>query len=501
MRRRTLISMIFLMIPALSLGGSTIAQENDRARALRKLDECLNPKPKAMCQYDFNQPCLDALKAGLSAERAAQARHTVALRHLAMARETLLCEFCTPWVRAQCRIKGIQEDVALMNLQEALRVMPTYLEARSTLVHFYVDRSNLVEAYRLAKESVFLQPEAAEGQHLLGYVCLRLKRWDEAMGAYRRAAESDPKRYSTSLGDVATSLDLFREAQDAYQVALRLAPRDPAVYARLAVLEERRGNTAAAEEQFAEVLRLSPDFFQKPYNKTYAEAYERILSRPTNKGATDEAGPPVASGSGFFVTESGHVVTNAHVVAAAHRVLARMADGGLLEATVLALDRGNDLALLKVDGRYAALPLSQEAPRLGAAVAVAGFPNPDMQGLAIKVTRGEINSVTGARDDPRLLQISAQVQPGNSGGPLVDMRGNVIGVIVSRLNDARALKESGSLPQNVNYAIKAAYLAAFLAANVEAKIQLPTPSSRALSMEEVAAKAEKATVLIIAERQ
>jgi len=502
MLSRVTASIAVLLTAALAVPGKSTAQGIDGVRALRRLDECLNPKHISACQYDYFQPCLEALRAGLSAERAADAHYAMALRHLAMAESPDACGFCTNHVfRANCEIKGIQEDAALLALQEALRRRPTHQAARSSLVLFFMDRKNLIEAYRLAKEGVSLQPGEAYSHYLLSSVCIRLGRWDEALDTSRRAAEIKPSAYLDSLGDLATSLGLFGEALDAYQAALRLAPDQARLHASLAVLQEKRGDTAAAEKEFARVLQLSPEFFQKPYNRRYAESYERILTQPTGKGPAAEPAREAASGSGFFVTQSGHLITNAHVVAGAYRILARTANGRFLAAELLALDQSRDLALLKVEGQHSALPLSREVPRRGAAVAVAGFPNPDMQGLSIKITRGEINSLTGARDDPRLLQISAQVQPGNSGGPLIDMKGNVSGVVVARLDDAMAFEASGSLPQNVNYAVKASYLVEFLAANAEVNNLLLVPASRALSMEDVADKAEKATVLIVAERQ
>jgi S1-C subfamily serine protease len=99
---------------------------------------------------------------------------------------------------------------------------------------------------------------------------------------------------------------------------------------------------------------------------------------------------------------------------------------------------------------------------LGDSVSTLGFPNPELQGNAPKFTRGEINSLAGLRDDPHRFQISAPIQPGNSGGPLLDRSGNVVGLVQSTLNDARQLLATGLVPQNVNYALKSEYLVRFL---------------------------------------
>ena len=96
------------------------------------------------------------------------------------------------------------------------------------------------------------------------------------------------------------------------------------------------------------------------------------------------------------------------------------------------------------------------------AVATVGFPNTGLQGFAPKLAKGEIASLGGAQDDARHSQSSAPIQPGNSGGALVDERGNVIGVVMSKLSQQAALATSGTLAENVNHAVKSIYLLGFL---------------------------------------
>jgi serine protease Do len=121
------------------------------------------------------------------------------------------------------------------------------------------------------------------------------------------------------------------------------------------------------------------------------------------------------------------------------------------------------MAVLKVEGEFTPLPLlSSRLVSLGEPVFTIGFPNAAMQGLEPKLTRGEINSLSGAKDDPRHFQMSVAIQPGNSGGPLVTEEGNVVGVVTRRLNDVNTLERTGLLPQNVNYALKSSFVLAFL---------------------------------------
>jgi len=169
----------------------------------------------------------------------------------------------------------------------------------------------------------------------------------------------------------------------------------------------------------------------------------------------------MVSGSGFFITEDGYFITNAHVVKNARRVKIQQA-GKTLPAVIVRSDETNDLALLKVQGHFKPLPISTNAVNLGQSVFTIGFPDMRLQGTEPKYTDGKISSMNGLKDDPTEYQISVPVQPGNSGGPLVDLAGNVEGVIVARLNDFAALAFGGSLPQNVNYAIKGSVLRDFL---------------------------------------
>jgi len=132
---------------------------------------------------------------------------------------------------------------------------------------------------------------------------------------------------------------------------------------------------------------------------------------------------------------------------------------------------------------------------------VTGFsPTSGLQGFAPKLAKGEIASLSGAADDARYFPISVPVQPGNSGGALVDERGNVVGVVSAKLDAAVALKSSGALPENVNYAVKSSFLLSFLESvpEVSAKLKEPKPSQTATpKFEDVVRDAEQAAVLVL----
>src|SRR5262249_57418929 len=111
------------------------------------------------------------------------------------------------------------------------------------------------------------------------------------------------------------------------------------------------------------------------------------------------------------------------------------------------------------------LPAFRSPPRLGESIAIFGFPLTGLLSSSGNFTTGSVAAVTGLSDDSRMVQISAPVQPGNSGGPLIDKYGNVIGVIVAKLNAIGVASVTNDIPQNVNFAIKSPLATHFLASN------------------------------------
>ena len=236
-----------------------------------------------------------------------------------------------------------------------------------------------------------------------------------------------------------------------------------------------------------------------------AEVQERqkqtaeVLAKPETTG----------SGSGFVVSRSGEILTSLHAVE-------RCAAGATItfgdisrHAMVQAQDADNDLALLVVDSEESCAwwsptcsavfdrPASfSELPRasLGTEIAVAGYPLKGLLAPTLNVTRGNVSSLTGLGNEAKWLQISAPVQHGNSGGPVLDNAGNVIGVVTAKLNAVRTAQETGDVPQNVNFALKGAVVRSFLEIyGIEYSRQ---PSNEALRPEDLAMLAHGFTVAV-----
>lgn len=228
-----------------------------------------------------------------------------------------------------------------------------------------------------------------------------------------------------------------------------------------------------------------------------------IASRPKPKPKGELIPKPYwalklrGNGTGFFVTKNGYLLTNYHVVKGARRVEIRTTNGIRMEALVVKEDRLNDLAILKVDGEdFKPLPIAQsESVGLGEDVFTVGFPQISIQGMSEKLTKGSISALAGMRDDDSRFQTSTPVQPGNSGGALMDHHGNVIGVIVSKLRN-----DVGFDSQNVNYAIKAALAKKLLDTipGINGKLVKPHPRNNSRPFtQEVAKKTQAAAVMVL----
>jgi len=173
--------------------------------------------------------------------------------------------------------------------------------------------------------------------------------------------------------------------------------------------------------------------------------------------APDE--PVTSSGTGFFVSTDGLLLTANHMVDEAKVIKVTLSDGSIAEAKVEAADPANDLALLSI-GKKSPAHLSLAAPRsakLGQKVFTIGFPATAILGQDPQYTDGAISSLSGVKGAAPLLQISVPIQPGNSGGPLVNENGEVVGIITASAAVEFFFAATSTLPQNVNWAIKSEY--------------------------------------------
>ena len=199
----------------------------------------------------------------------------------------------------------------------------------------------------------------------------------------------------------------------------------------------------------------------------------------------------VASGTGFYVSGEGHIVTNHHVINGCGEVKVH-AEGKSTTATILAEDASNDLALLKISNKPPhVFAFSNESPYPLQNIIVAGFPFGDEVSSSLKFTTGVISSLAGIGDNYSQMQIDAAIQPGNSGGPIIDELGNVVGVAVSKLDVDKVYEDFGVIPENTNFGIKGSVVKTLLQSN---DVELKSPNTGELPKSQLSKITTKGTL-------
>ncbi|WBL78834.1 serine protease [Bradyrhizobium xenonodulans] len=232
--------------------------------------------------------------------------------------------------------------------------------------------------------------------------------------------------------------------------------------------------------------------------------FTKVAAKPAVAG--DKQGAPPAkpgrtgtfTGTGFVASPNGHVVTNSHVIdGCTGDIKGNLAGEAAMVLRVVSSDATNDLALLQAPATAAFKDFAKIRDRSmhsGDSVVAIGFPLHGYLTSDLTVTTGIVSSLSGFRNHTGRLQISAAVQPGNSGGPLFDLSGQVAGVVVAKLNALRMIKETGQLTENINFAIKTGALRDFLDNSV-VPYQTAEPKGE-LKTTDIAANARAYTMLI-----
>ena len=188
-----------------------------------------------------------------------------------------------------------------------------------------------------------------------------------------------------------------------------------------------------------------------------------IRSYPKQAGSAQAAIPQAISslslGTCFVASPDGIVITSQHVVDGKSEVRIRLAGGSEYSAKILHASRSNDIAILRIPiSGSAYLPLAKpRSARAGDIVFTVGFPSSSVLGIQPKFTEGSISAMSGLMDEPTYMQVSIPIQPGNSGGPVVNQQGEVVGIVAATAAVESFYRATGSLPQNVNWAVKAEY--------------------------------------------
>jgi S1-C subfamily serine protease len=352
---------------------------------------------------------------------------------------------------------------ALRKMEEAARIYPNSFEINFSMGYVQILAGKHNEAIRFLQQARRINPKSAETLNNLGVANMQLRQYVDGINFLLQAAE---------LGDSAPLCQNLVNGIAALPASSRNTPQiKPAIDAAM-ILASKYGVTGPSG--VVTIIGLPA----------------RGAGAPPGD-AEGRGGTGMWSGTGFFINDAGLIVTNRHVVKGATTMVVMVGDVRT-PAEVVKIDEEQDLALVKLKTVAAKTPFVQLAkadnPGDGAECTVLGFPMLDQLGGSIKVTRGIVSS-GNAREEGADVMTDAKVNPGNSGGPMLDRYGNVLGVVTMKTANA-AFQDSYGM------AISAGKVRKFLAKN-KVTVDAATPGAAALSAEEIAAKVKPATVCII----
>jgi S1-C subfamily serine protease len=342
-------------------------------------------------------------------------------------------------------------EEAVRAFRRAYAINPDYPGALFNQAAAHSNLNQHAEAFRVYGQYVLQVPDDATGWVRMGYTASRLKRPREAAALLERAQVMEPGVFDT-----------IPTARETWERAIARAGAQPPA---------------------------TPDQV-----RTWVASVDPAPSAPSGAPSVGGGGSVAGTGSGFAVSAGGYVLTNAHVVDACVSVRVRAEGREAVPAAVVRSDDANDLALLRAP-RLTVAPLGLRAApaRPGESVVVTGYPLSSVMGTRTVTTTGSVSALVGLGNDARYMQISAPVQAGNSGGPVLDQTGAVVGIVASKLDAGRVYRATGDLPQNVNFAIKASVARLFL--EIEG-LSLTAATGSLKAAPDVAAIGRRATVLV-----
>ena len=410
---------------------------------------------------------------------------------------------------------------AIADFSQAIEINPQDAKSYSDRGHAKGEKGNIDGSIADFSKAIELNPQFAGAYYDRGVAKTDKGDFDGAIADYNKAIELDPQ-YADAYGgrgNAKLKKGDYDGAVADFSQAIVINPQDAGSYSNRGLMKASKGDYDGAIADFNQAIALDPQdadgyYFNRGTAKNEKGDHEGALSdynkaislRRAHEDNSSSAPPSVqpdtekgvSLGTGFFVTSSGYLLTDFHVVKGASTIMVKIGNG-IVPASLVAKDTVNDIALLKIDGTHACLPLGDSSSTmLGQTVFTVGFPEPELQGLSPKFTKGDVSSLAGVQDDPRMFQVSVPLQPGNSGGCLVDESGNVVGLIEGTMSTVETAKQSGDLLQNVNYATKINYAKTLLDTVPDAKSGLMPMKTAPAPFTGQVKSVEDATVFIIA---
>jgi S1-C subfamily serine protease len=234
----------------------------------------------------------------------------------------------------------------------------------------------------------------------------------------------------------------------------------------------------------------------EPGTVAYTE-FDRLCKAPRSDLA-NSGGGGISTGTAW-ATNKGYLVTASHVIDGGSKIEVYQNSQKIGEAKVVANDPANDVAVLRYvpagGKKIRIIPLADKPGAMGKSVFTLGFPAPDVMGQAIKMSAGDISATSGIQDDARFMQMSIPIQPGNSGGPVIGFDGAAVGVVSSKLVKLSEDRDAAK-PENVNYAVKIAYVRPLLEDLPDLADYVPVKAT-AGNTEDLIAQAREAVFMLV----
>lgn len=203
--------------------------------------------------------------------------------------------------------------------------------------------------------------------------------------------------------------------------------------------------------------------------------------------------------TGFFITNEGHFLTSYHVIKGKNDIWIKDLSGRKIQAQILDIDEANDVAIGKVNMRTNPIPIgTQSSVEKGDEVLTLGYPLLMIQGNEQKASFGRVNAFSGIRGNKVVYQIDVPVQPGNSGGPLLNERGVAIGVVKATFNQMAALRTIGTIAQGISYAVKSDRIIPMLKRKLGNRVTYSNGTKSYDDVSDIIAKYERSVFVLVA---
>ena len=389
----------------------------------------------------------------------------------------------TLWEEYLRGVSGTKTLAGTKKLEDILKIYPNHFPANFELGYVYLIKITRVEganaeidkSIKSLETAVKINPRSAESLSNLAIAYNFRRRYkDSAVTAYKAAQIKDTKEIVQNL------ISALSYAPEGMR---RNNPEVKPIVDEAALLASRHGLGAAQGW-----LYVRPRFGEKGSDDDDSDG------GPARKGL-------IGSGTGFFVSADGYIMTNRHVAGGADKLMVRLSDGTMKTAEKIVIDDDQDIAIIKIDqtkkAEYPFIKLAgYDVPNVGTDVTVMGFPLGGAMGMNVKITRGVVTSLEDDVKSPCDVIVDAQVNPGNSGGPMLDKYGNLMALVAMKTFADEKVSSYG-------LGISTGRLRKFIDHQKEKLTPVKfVPSEKAaptaaLSTEEIAGKFTKSTVMIL----